>query len=171
METLFAILAKAEGNPPSSVDSSHKGLITRALLKVLNGCPCIVENRGMQGCALVGDLARAVGECRNIVQAQPYVPPISAMHRQPFLIPFIVVYLMLAWRNGWPNSRVAGDLIPHDASLDCNSNVTVLYSLNRVPVHWRKFRQHDDITISVSVIDRFTFRYDSSENLNYLNIQ
>ena len=33
---------------------------------IKNGCPCIVEIRGTQGCALVGDPARAVGECRDI---------------------------------------------------------------------------------------------------------
>ena len=32
---------------------------------IKNGCPCIVEIRGTQGCALVGDPARAVGECRR----------------------------------------------------------------------------------------------------------
>ena len=38
---------------------------------IKNGCPCIVEIRGMQGCALVGDPARAVGECRYVAKAQP----------------------------------------------------------------------------------------------------
>ena len=38
---------------------------------IKNGCPCIVEIRGTQGCALVGDPARAVGECRDIAKAQP----------------------------------------------------------------------------------------------------
>ena len=38
---------------------------------IKNGCPCIVEIRGMQGCALVGDPARAVGECRDVAKAQP----------------------------------------------------------------------------------------------------
>ena len=38
---------------------------------IKNGCPCIVEIRGTQGCALVGDPARAVGECRVAVKAQP----------------------------------------------------------------------------------------------------
>ena len=32
---------------------------------IKNGCPCIVEIRGTQGCALVGDPARAVGEGRS----------------------------------------------------------------------------------------------------------
>ena len=47
------------------------------LLKIItikgikNGCPCIVEIRGTQGCALVGDPARAVGECRDVAKAQP----------------------------------------------------------------------------------------------------
>ena len=38
---------------------------------IKNGCPCIVGIRGMQGCALVGDPARAVGECRDVAKAQP----------------------------------------------------------------------------------------------------
>ena len=38
---------------------------------IKNGCPCIVEIRGTQGCALVGDPARAVGECRVVAKAQP----------------------------------------------------------------------------------------------------
>ena len=36
---------------------------------IKNGCPCIVEIRGTQGCALVGDPARAVGECRDVAKA------------------------------------------------------------------------------------------------------
>ena len=56
---------------------------------IKNGWPCIVEIRGTQGCALVGDPARAVGECRDVAKAQPCVPLISTMHGQPFLIPFI----------------------------------------------------------------------------------
>ena len=38
---------------------------------IKNGYPCIVEIRGTQGCALVGDPARAVGECREVAKAQP----------------------------------------------------------------------------------------------------
>ena len=38
---------------------------------IKNGCPCIVEIRGTQGCALVGDPARAIGECRDVAKAQP----------------------------------------------------------------------------------------------------
>ena len=38
---------------------------------IKNGCPCIVEIRGTQGCALVEDPARAVGECRDVAKAQP----------------------------------------------------------------------------------------------------
>ena len=38
---------------------------------IKNGCPCIVEIRGTQGCALVGDPARAVGKCRDVAKAQP----------------------------------------------------------------------------------------------------
>ena len=38
---------------------------------IKNGCLCIVEIRGTQGCALVGDPARAVGECRDVAKAQP----------------------------------------------------------------------------------------------------
>ena len=38
---------------------------------IKNGWPCIVEIRGTQGCALVGDPARAAGECRDVAKAQP----------------------------------------------------------------------------------------------------
>ena len=38
---------------------------------IKNGWPCIVEIRGTQGCALVEDPARAVGECRDVAKAQP----------------------------------------------------------------------------------------------------
>ena len=38
---------------------------------IKNGCPCIVDIRGTQGCALVGDPARAVGECMDVAKAQP----------------------------------------------------------------------------------------------------
>ena len=38
---------------------------------VKNGCPCIVEIRGTQGCALVGDPAQAAGECRDVAKVQP----------------------------------------------------------------------------------------------------
>ena len=38
---------------------------------IKNGCPCIVEIRGTQGCALVGDPARAVGQFRDVAKAQP----------------------------------------------------------------------------------------------------
>ena len=52
------------GLPIANVDESiAKG--------IKNGCPCIVEIRGTQGCALVGDPARAVGECRDVAKAQP----------------------------------------------------------------------------------------------------
>ena len=37
---------------------------------IKDGCPCIVEIRGTQGCALVADPARAVGECRDVAKAQ-----------------------------------------------------------------------------------------------------
>ena len=61
-------------------DFSAKNRIFKSFLKFLraclvkgiqNGCPCIVEIRGTQGCALVGDPARAVGECRDVAKAQP----------------------------------------------------------------------------------------------------
>ena len=39
---------------------------------IKNGCPCIVEIRGTQGCALVGDPARAVGECRDVAILNPF---------------------------------------------------------------------------------------------------
>ena len=38
---------------------------------IKNDSPWIVEIRGTQGCALVGDPARAVGECRDVAKAQP----------------------------------------------------------------------------------------------------
>ena len=38
---------------------------------IKNGWPCIVDIRGTQGCALVWDPARAVGECRDVAKAQP----------------------------------------------------------------------------------------------------
>ena len=38
---------------------------------IKNGCPCIVEIKGTQGCALVGDPARAVGERRDVAKAHP----------------------------------------------------------------------------------------------------
>ena len=45
--------------------------ITSIVKGIKNGCPCIVEIRGTQGCALVGDPARAVGEFRDVAKAQP----------------------------------------------------------------------------------------------------
>ena len=39
---------------------------------IKNGYPCIVDIRGTQGCALVGDPARPVGECRDVAKAQPF---------------------------------------------------------------------------------------------------
>ena len=38
---------------------------------IKNGHPCIVEIRGTEGCALVGDPARAGGSWRDIAKAQP----------------------------------------------------------------------------------------------------
>ena len=50
----------------------QESLATTVFVKgIKNGCPCIVEIRGTQGCALVGDPARAVGECRDVAKAQP----------------------------------------------------------------------------------------------------
>ena len=50
-----------------------KGTPTSDFIKgIKNGCPCIVEIRGTQGCALVGDPAQAAGECRDVAKAQPY---------------------------------------------------------------------------------------------------
>ena len=44
-------------------------------LTIKNGCPCIAEIRGTQGCALVRDRAWAIDECRNeasdIAKVQP----------------------------------------------------------------------------------------------------
>ena len=52
--------------------STVSGEIYNVIVKgIKNGCPCIVEIRGTQGCALVGDPARAVGECRDVAKAQP----------------------------------------------------------------------------------------------------
>ena len=55
---------------------------------IKNGCPCIVEIRGTQGCALVGDPARAVGECR--VRSQGTTLSASDLHnaRATILNPF-----------------------------------------------------------------------------------
>ena len=38
---------------------------------IQNGYPCIVEIRGTQGCALVGDPARAYGSWKDVAKAQP----------------------------------------------------------------------------------------------------
>ena len=51
--------------------SIYSGLLFMNVKGIKNGCPCIVEIRGTQGCALVGDPARAVGECRDVAKAQP----------------------------------------------------------------------------------------------------
>ena len=53
---------------------------------IKNGCPCIVKIRGIQGYALVGELARAVGEYSDVTKAQPCMPLISTIFKQPFLI-------------------------------------------------------------------------------------
>ena len=61
-------------NPFSLVEHSicHSlGMVGPIDKGIKNGCPCIVEIRGMQGCALVGDPARAVGSCRDVAKAQP----------------------------------------------------------------------------------------------------
>ena len=71
---------------------------------IKNGCLCIVEIRGTQGCAFVGDPARAVGECREVANAQPCVPLISTMHGQPFLIPFIT------WNVKWLRKKTKYDV-------------------------------------------------------------
>ena len=39
--------------------------------EIKNGWPCIVEFKGMQDCALVGDLPQAIGKWRDVVKAQP----------------------------------------------------------------------------------------------------
>ena len=47
--------------------NKHQSSASLAFVKgIKNGCPCIVEIRGTQGCALVG-----VGECRDVAKAQP----------------------------------------------------------------------------------------------------
>ena len=38
---------------------------------VKNGSPCIVKIRGTPSSAVVGDPARAVGECRDVAKTQP----------------------------------------------------------------------------------------------------
>ena len=55
------------------LDSLSCGPETRSIFRkgIKNGCPCIVEIRGTQGFALVGDPARAVCECRDVAKAQP----------------------------------------------------------------------------------------------------
>ena len=57
----------------AAVDNLEIGITYRKIQSkgIKNGCPCIVEIRGTQGCALVGDPARAVGECRDVAKAQP----------------------------------------------------------------------------------------------------
>ena len=46
--------------------------INQCIIKgIKNGCSCIVDIRGTQDCALVGDPARAVGECRDVAKVQP----------------------------------------------------------------------------------------------------
>ena len=53
----------------TNMDDIHKYRL-QEIKGIKNGCPCIVEIRGTQGCALVGDPARAVGECRDVAKAQ-----------------------------------------------------------------------------------------------------
>ena len=69
-----------KGNIAHHTSSSHLPLCLMVLIDAFllfnikginNGCPCIVEIRGMQGCALVGDPAQAVGEYRDVAKAQP----------------------------------------------------------------------------------------------------
>ena len=38
---------------------------------IKNGCLCIVEMRGTQGCALVEDPTATIGECADVAKAQP----------------------------------------------------------------------------------------------------
>ena len=58
---------------PGSIFEKHDPVIMGpgSVKGIKNGWPCIVEIRGTQGCALVGDPARAVGECRDVAKAQP----------------------------------------------------------------------------------------------------
>ena len=49
---------------------------------VKNGCPCLVEIRGTQGCALATSLHSCEG---SPTKEQPGVPLISTIHGQPFL--------------------------------------------------------------------------------------
>ena len=51
-------------------DNVHGNTDWMYIERIKNGYPCIVEIRGTQGCALVGDPARAVGECRDVAKAQ-----------------------------------------------------------------------------------------------------
>ena len=77
---------------------------------IKNGCPCIVEIRGTQDCALVGDPAQAVGSCRDVAMAQPYVPLIFTMHGQPFLIPFMEYKIIEKIRQNttWIDADILG---------------------------------------------------------------
>ena len=56
------------GHPGTQRSTAHCVAGTKG---IKNGCPCIVEIRGTQGCALVADPARAVGECGDVAKAQP----------------------------------------------------------------------------------------------------
>ena len=56
---------------------------------IKNGCPCIVEIRGTHGCALAWSLHSPAARAGSPTKAQPCVPLISTMHRQPFLDPLI----------------------------------------------------------------------------------
>ena len=57
--------------PPGADILAPWTLLSGFVKGIKNGCPCIVDIRGTQGCALVGDPARAVGECRDVAKAQP----------------------------------------------------------------------------------------------------
>ena len=52
-----------------------------------NGCPCIVEIRGTEGCALATSLNSLAARAGSLTKVQPWVPLISTMHGQPFLTP------------------------------------------------------------------------------------
>ena len=57
-----------------------------------NVCPCIVEIRGTWGCALPTFLHSATARAGSPPKAHPFLPLISTMHGQPFLIPLIQRY-------------------------------------------------------------------------------
>ena len=73
---------------------------------IKNGCPCIVDIGVTQGCALVKDPARTVGECRDVAKAQPWRPLISTIHGQPFLISFKTWNIKIRQNTTWIDADI-----------------------------------------------------------------